>query len=68
MSCTIITTEANEVAKEVHDRMPVIVSPEHYRDWLDAKVSGTKGAAEYLGPYSAAEMEATPVSTFVNNG
>jgi putative SOS response-associated peptidase YedK len=30
-SCTIITTEANEVAKQVHDRMPVIVSPEHYQ-------------------------------------
>ena len=66
-SCTIITTEANEVAKQVHDRMPVIVGPEHYRDWLDAKVSGTNGAADYLGPYPAAEMEAIPVSTFVNN-
>jgi putative SOS response-associated peptidase YedK len=66
-SCTIITTDANEVAKEVHDRMPVIVSPEHYRDWLDAKVSGANCAAAYLGPYPAAEMEATPVSTFVNN-
>ena len=66
-SCTIITTEANEVAQQVHDRMPVIVSPEHYQDWLDATVSGTNGAPEYLGPFRAVEMEAIPVSTFVNN-
>ncbi|HEX8396389.1 MAG TPA: SOS response-associated peptidase, partial [Pyrinomonadaceae bacterium] len=35
-SCTIITTEANDVLKPVHDRMPVIIKPENYEFWLDA--------------------------------
>ena len=37
-SCTIITTTANEVMREVHDRMPVILSPESYGDWLDSQL------------------------------
>ena len=34
LSCTIITTEANEVVSPIHDRMPVIVSRENCREWL----------------------------------
>ena len=34
-SCTIVTTEANALLRPVHDRMPVIVAPEHYARWLD---------------------------------
>jgi putative SOS response-associated peptidase YedK len=33
-TCTIITTEANRRLRELHDRMPVIVSPEAARGWL----------------------------------
>ncbi len=35
LSCTILTTEANEVVGEVHHRTPVIVTPENYEVWLD---------------------------------
>ena len=34
-SCTIITTDANELASEVHDRMPVILDADDYDAWLD---------------------------------
>src|SRR5262245_11878456 len=34
-SCSLITTDANKLAREVHDRMPVIVGPENYDVWLD---------------------------------
>ncbi len=34
-SCTILTTNANDRLKELHDRMPVILPPEHYGPWLD---------------------------------
>jgi putative SOS response-associated peptidase YedK len=34
-TCTIITTEANELCQHVHDRMPVILAPEDYPRWLD---------------------------------
>jgi putative SOS response-associated peptidase YedK len=66
-SCTILTTKANDLTREVHDRMPVILSPEHYHHWLDATVSGTNGASGYLGPYPAGEMEALAVGTRVNS-
>ena len=36
-SCTIIVTDANSVIRPLHDRMPVILSPEDYADWLDPK-------------------------------
>jgi putative SOS response-associated peptidase YedK len=36
-TCTIITTEANEVLKPIHERMPVILKSESYDEWLDVK-------------------------------
>ncbi|MEO5656011.1 MAG: SOS response-associated peptidase [Nitrosospira sp.] len=34
-SCTIITTECNALMQPIHDRMPVILSPEDWAAWLD---------------------------------
>jgi putative SOS response-associated peptidase YedK len=65
-TCTIITTEANEVLKPVHDRMPVILQPESYDEWLDLKVKDTGGLQELLKPYPAKEMNSHAVSTSVN--
>jgi len=59
-SCTIITTEANDVMKPIHDRMPVIVGPDDYDEWLQ------EGGKTLLHPYSG-EMICYPVSTAVNN-
>src|SRR5690606_7874863 len=36
-SCTIITTEPNELLATVHDRMPVILPPDAYDEWLDPR-------------------------------
>jgi putative SOS response-associated peptidase YedK len=66
-SCTILTTEPNDLTQEVHDRMPVIVGRDRYADWLDAARSGTLVDCGYLGPYPANEMKAMPVSTHVNS-
>ena len=60
-SCTIITTEPDALAKELHNRMPVILDPRDYQAWL--RQSGT----ELLKPYPAERMEAYPVSTAVNS-
>jgi putative SOS response-associated peptidase YedK len=38
-SCTILTTGANEAIASLHDRMPVILAPEHERAWLDPSMS-----------------------------
>ena len=34
-TCTLLTTEPNELIRPLHNRMPVILSAEYYRTWLD---------------------------------
>ena len=63
-SCTIVTTQANELMKPIHHRMPVILDPNDYARWLDPQASGVH---ELLRPYPADAMTAAPVSTRVNN-
>lgn len=65
-TCTILTTTPNELMEPIHNRMPVILHPEDFDDWLHP---GQKPdtALHLLRPYPAAEMAAYPVSTHVNN-
>lgn len=65
-SCTIIVTEANDVLKPIHDRMPVIVSPGDYDRWLDPETE-TKALESLLKPYRGDDLERYPVSTIVNS-
>jgi putative SOS response-associated peptidase YedK len=65
-SCTIVTTEANELLRPIHERMPVILAAEDYASWLDP-ATPAKAALALLRPYPAAAMLAYPVSTRVNN-
>ena len=66
ISCTIITTEPNEVAAEVHNRMPVILPPDVYDAWLDPGNDDREELLAMLAPYAAEEMEAYAVSRSVN--
>ncbi len=65
-TCTIITTEANKVLEPVHDRMPVILTPKSYDEWLDAKYKDTDKLQSLLVPYPAKEMDSHTVSRAVN--
>jgi putative SOS response-associated peptidase YedK len=65
-TCTIITTEANEVLRPVHDRMPVIIKPEDYERWLDEKETNTDNLQNLLAPYPSGEMASHKVSKAVN--
>ncbi len=65
-SCSIIVTEANDVLKPIHDRMPVILAPKNYDLWLDPKVEDKEKLQGLLRPFRPSEMEAYPVSTVVN--
>jgi putative SOS response-associated peptidase YedK len=65
-SCTILTTGANPLVGEIHDRMPVIVAPDAYDVWLDP-ASEEDELNGLLAPYPEDEMEAYPVSRFVNS-
>lgn len=62
---TIITTTPNEVAKPIHNRMPVILAPDDYGRWLDRDRKGTD-VAELLKPFDPTKMDAYKVSTKVN--
>ena len=66
-SFTILTTTANEVAGQVHDRMPVIIGPENYDTWLDPKQEDDEKLRSLLTPFAADQMEAFPVSPKVNS-
>ncbi len=65
-SCTIITTGPNDLVRPLHDRMPVILAPEDYEQWLDPE-GNTAELAALLRPYPAGAMRAYPVSRFVND-
>ncbi len=65
-SCTVITTEANDLMNEIHHRMPVILHPEEYDLWLDPDFDEKEPLTSLLKPYPADAMEAYPVSRRVN--
>lgn len=49
-SYTVITTEANEQMKDIHHRMPVILPPERFGDWLDVE-SNPEMLVHFLKPF-----------------
>jgi putative SOS response-associated peptidase YedK len=57
-SCTSLTTDANEVLRPVHERMPVILGPKDYVRWLDPAVQKTDVLQPLVRPYRAGEMTA----------
>lgn len=67
LSCTIITTEPNELMQSIHNRMPVILLQEDYQTWLTSGEVNQNTLSKLLRPYSADQMVAYPVSTLVNN-
>jgi putative SOS response-associated peptidase YedK len=66
-SCTVITTSANEIVSDFHERMPVILEREDHALWLssDERRQGERFAL--LRPYPADKMSGYRVSTLVNS-
>ncbi|HYP67387.1 MAG TPA: SOS response-associated peptidase [Thiobacillaceae bacterium] len=62
-TCTIITTNANTLVAELHDRMPVILAPGDYARWLARNAR----AQELLKPFSPEQLTSYPVAARVNN-
>ncbi|MBW4472280.1 MAG: SOS response-associated peptidase [Stenomitos rutilans HA7619-LM2] len=65
-TCTILTTQANELLEPIHDRMPVILAPDAYDRWLDSTTSAAS-LQQLLHPYDAGAMKGYPVSDIVNS-
>src|SRR5512134_1391515 len=66
-SCTLLTTEANDLVAPLHDRMPVILSPENYDRWLDPSENDPAALLSLLTPVPSERMMACPVSRRVND-
>lgn len=66
LSCTILTTEPNDMMRQIHNRMPVILPKNSYEMWLDHSID-TQAAKSLLKPYDQDEMDVYEVSTRVNS-
>jgi len=67
LSCTIITTDPNDLMAQIHNRMPVILPPDVYEQWLDPAERSPDQLQGLLQPYPAELMTAYPVSKMVNS-
>lgn len=66
-SCTIVTTTPNALMVPIHNRMPVMLEPRDYAEWLDTATRTPESLNHLLRPFPAKLMEAHPVSTLVNS-
>jgi putative SOS response-associated peptidase YedK len=66
-TCTILTTEANDLVRPVHDRMPVILPSRCHAEWLDPAMQDPERLRPMLRPFPADQMHAFPVSPWVSN-
>ncbi len=66
-TCTIITTEPNDLVRPIHNRMPVILPKEIEDLWLDPGIQDHRRLVDLLQPYPANEMDAHVVSSLVNS-
>jgi putative SOS response-associated peptidase YedK len=66
-TCTIITTDASPQTRTIHDRMPVILDPADYEQWLDPGITDAAREEPLLHPYEAADLVAVEVGSHVNN-
>lgn len=66
-TCTILTTDANESLKALHDRMPVILTRENYARWLDPETRDAKKLEDLFAPLPEAALTMNPVTPQVNN-
>lgn len=66
LTCTLVTTEANGLMEQFHDRMPAILSPDEYAMWLDPDAPQPV-LDGLLDPYPANEMSTYTVGKAVGN-
>jgi len=65
-SCTIITTDPNDLMQSIHNRMPVILPEAKWDTWLDPENNDVDALQQLLVPFPSDELEAWMVTTLVN--
>jgi putative SOS response-associated peptidase YedK len=66
-SCTIVTTQASESIRDIHQRMPVILKPQVYKSWLDPDNQNVVELDNILKNEIITELASYPVSNQVNS-
>jgi putative SOS response-associated peptidase YedK len=66
-TCSIITTEANDLLARIHDRMPAVISPHDWELWLDRSVTDPAAVRHLLAPADPRQFDMFEVSPAVNN-
>ena len=66
-SCSILTTAPNDLIKDIHDRMPVILARTNYEAWLTIPPAQADELVEMLAPFDADLMRRYEVSPLVNS-
>jgi putative SOS response-associated peptidase YedK len=65
-TCTILTTDASDSIKDIHDRMPVILKPEAYGDWIKPETP-VNTLKEIISNHTHKDLVFRPVSKAVNS-
>ena len=66
-TAAIITTQATDDVGWVHDRMPMVVRPARWGDWLHPGAGGADSLLRSITPATSEGLETRPVSTAVNS-
>ncbi|WP_017381469.1 SOS response-associated peptidase [Paenisporosarcina sp. TG-14] len=66
-TCTILTTEPNDLMSTIHDRMPVILKQQDEYKWLNPAVKNGDDLKRYMVPLEDGLLEAYEVSDKVNS-
>ncbi len=66
-TCSVITTEPNDLVKDIHDRMPAILKKSDEEKWLNPAITKTEFLDTLLTPLSSDYMETYEVSSLVNS-
>jgi putative SOS response-associated peptidase YedK len=65
-TATILTTSANALMADIHERMPVILTEEDAMRWLDP-ATDSDALTDLMVPYAKDDLSAIPISNRVNN-
>ena len=66
-TATIITTRAEDEVGRIHDRMPMVIDPARWADWLDPTATSAEALHGLMTPAASAHLTSYPVSTEVNS-
>jgi putative SOS response-associated peptidase YedK len=66
-TATIITTTAPDDLGQIHDRMPMVIDPGSFQDWLDPANNDAGDLLALLAPAAAGGLKSYPVSRAVNS-